>query len=129
MFVDLWKKFQKMLGKLWLKFKEILCKICRNSKEILKEIWRQFLYYFFKFVKKIIVKFGNIWKKIFIIFQKLWVGVFFSSWIIACLVKIVSFYFHRFLSRMYILLFFGGVISIFLYLISIQNEYKCCLVK
>ncbi len=36
-----------------------------------------------------------------------------------CFVKTVSFYFHGFLSGMYILLFFG-VISIFLKLISTQ---------
>ncbi len=36
-------------------------------------------------------------------------------------VKTVSFYFHRFLSGMYILSFFG-VISIFPKLISVQNE-------
>ncbi len=39
-----------------------------------------------------------------------------------CLVKTVSFYFHGFLSGMYILLFFG-IVSIFLKLISAQNAY------
>ncbi len=37
MFVELRRKFQKILSKLWLKFREILCKISGNFKEILKE--------------------------------------------------------------------------------------------
>ncbi len=125
--VELWGKFQKILGKLWLKFREILCRIWGNFKEILKEIWQQFFYYFFKFVKKLRLNLGIFEKNLYnftkITSRYLFLFVNYYLLIIKriCLVKTVSFYFHRFLLGMYILLFFG-VISIFLKLISAQNE-------
>ncbi len=127
MFVELWEKFQKILGKLWSKFTEILCRICGNLKEILTEIWRQFFHYFFPFVKKIWLTLGIFEKNLYnftkIMSRYLFLFVNYYLLIIKriCLLKTVCFYFQGFLSGMYILSFFG-VISIFLKLISAQNE-------